>query len=183
MKKALSLLIAAMVFGCSTVEHAPVSQQGRPDPRDGELNFPAGYDTYPTFLKAVQKPGHVRELFVNSTGAKTRKGETFPNGSILVMEIYNAKKDDSGNVIKRPDGKHVKDDLVMVYVMEKGVGWGKNAPEGLENGDWIFTAFTPDGKPLEVDYSTCRGCHLPLKDKDFVHHYDVYFENRGQLYH
>jgi hemoglobin len=127
----------------------------------------------------VQKPKHVRELLVNPTGAKTKKGEMFPNGSVLVMEIYNAKKDADGNAIKRPDGKNAKDNLAKFYVMEKGAGWGKNAPKGLQNGDWIFTAFSPDGKPIKVDYTKCRACHLPLTGKDFVHRYDEYFDKRG----
>jgi hemoglobin len=46
-------------------------------------------------------------------------------------------------------------------------------------GDWVFTAVTPDGKPMDVDYSKCRGCHLPLNEKDFVHRYDEYFAKRG----
>ncbi len=103
----------------------------------------------------------------------------FANGSVLVMEIYNAKKDADGNAVTRPDGKNVKDNLAKVYVMEKGAGWGKNAPKGLKNGDWIYTAFTPDGKPMKADYTKCRGCHLPLNEKDFVHRYDEYFDKRG----
>jgi len=178
MKNAAMLFMAIMVFGCATAGSVSVAQSGS-GPKDGELKFPDKYDTFPTFLKAVQKPKHVRELFVNPTGAKTQKGEKFPNGSILVMEIYNAKKDSSGNAIKRPDGRNAKDNLAKFYVMEKGAGWGRNAPDGLRNGDWIFAAFTPDGKPMDADYTKCRGCHLPLKGEDFVHRYNEYFNKRG----
>jgi hemoglobin len=27
--------------------------------------------------------------------------------------------------------------------------------------------------------AACRGCHLPLVTKDFVHRYDEYFDKRG----
>ena len=148
-------------------------------PKDGELKFPAEYETFPRFLSGVQKPKHVRDLFINSTGAAAKKGEAFTNGSILVMEIYNAKKGSDGNPVKRPDGRNAKADLAKVYVMQKGQGWGHNAPKGLENGDWIFSAFSPEGTPIKVDYTKCRGCHMPLKDKDFVHRYDEYFDKRG----
>lgn len=178
MKKASLFLLIFTVIGCALMVKTETAHSGS-SPKDGGLSFPSSYDTYPTFLKAVQKPKHVRELFVNPTGAKTKKGEMFPNGSVLVMEIYNAKKDADGNAVKRPDGKNAKDNLAKVYVMEKGAGWGKNAPEGLQNGDWIFTAFSPDGKPIKVDYTKCRACHLPLTDKDFVHRYDEYFDKRG----
>jgi hypothetical protein len=180
MKKAWLFCLALTVIGCSTMDQTQTAQSG-PDPKDGGLSFPADHDTYPTFLKAVQKPKHVRDLFVNPTGAKTQKGDKFANGSVLVMKIYNAKLGSDGNAVKGSDGKNVKDNLAKVYVMEKGAGWGKNAPMGLKNGDWIYTAFSPDGKPLpNINYTTCRGCHLPLgESKDFVHRYDEYFDKRG----
>ncbi len=99
MKKVSLFCLAFMVIGCATMLQTETAQSGS-SPKDGELSFPSNYNTYPTFLKAVQKPKHIRELFVNPTGAKTQKGGMFPNGSILVMEIYNAKKDAAGNAIK-----------------------------------------------------------------------------------
>jgi hemoglobin len=150
-----------------------------PTPKDGELDFPSEYTSYPIFLKEVQKPMHVRDLYVNETGAKTQKGEAFPNGSVLVMAIYNAETNAAGTINKGPDRKHIKADLAKVYVMQKGEGWGNSAPAGLGNGDWIYTAFTPDGKPMDANYATCRGCHLPLNEDDFVHRYNEYFDKRS----
>lgn len=178
MNKLSLFLIIFLVIGCTKNGQTPSTQSGT-SPKDGELSFPSDYASYPTFLKAVQKPMHVRDLYVNPVGAKTQKGETFPNGSILVMAIYNAETDASGNVKKGSEGNNIKAGLAKVFVMQKGDGWGKNAPEDLKNGDWIYTAFTPDGKPIEVDYAKCRACHLPLKDKDFVHRYDEYFDKRN----
>jgi hemoglobin len=178
MKKLSIFFLLVMVIGCANSTQMQTAQSTS-SPKDGELSFPSGYTSYPTFLKAVQKPKHVRDLYVNSIGAKTQKGESFPNGSILVMEIYNAETDAAGNAVKGPDGKNIKADLAKVYVMEKGMGWGKNAPMALGNGDWIFTAFTPDGKPMDANYLKCRGCHLPLNEVDFVHRYNEYFDKRG----
>ena len=178
MKKLSLFFMFLMVIGCANNTQMPTAQSGS-SPKDGELSFPSGYTSYPTFLKAVQKPKHVRDLYVNPTGAKTQKGESFPNGSVLVMAIFNAQADAEGNVVKGPDGKNIKAGLAKVYVMEKGAGWGKNAPMGLGNGDWIFTAFTPDGKPMDANYAKCRGCHLPLNEDDFVHRYNEYFDKRG----
>ena len=164
--------LALTVFGSASLSFAN-------GPKDGELKFPASYETFPRFLNGIQKPKHVRDLFINDTGAHAKKGEAFANGSILIMEIYNAKKDNGGNVVKRPDGRNAKDNLAKVFIMQKGPGWGKNAPSGLQTGDWIFSAFAADGTRIEVPYKKCRQCHLPLKDKDFVHRYDEYFDNRG----
>ena len=178
MKKLLLFFMVFLVIGCANKVETTSAPSG-PAPKDGELNFPSGYTSYSTFLKSVQKPKHVRDLYVNPAGAKTQKGENFPNGSVLVMAIYNAQTDAEGNVVKGSDGKNVKADLAKIYVMEKGARWGKNAPAGLENGDWIYTAFTPDGKIMDANYAKCRGCHLPLNETDFVHRYNEYFDKRG----
>ena len=149
-------------------------------PKDGELEFPANYEKFPRFLSGVQKPKHVRDLFINPTGNTAQAGDVLPNGSILVMEIYNAKLDADGNPVKRPDGENAKDNLAKVYVMQKGKGWGKNAPADLKTGDWIYSAFSPEGKPIKANYAKCRACHMPLKDKDFVQRYNEFFNTRDR---
>ena len=99
------------------------------------------------------------------------------------MEIHNAKKNADGSFIRASDGNLVKDGLAKVLVMQKGAGWGKNAPKGLENGDWIYAAFNANGDRLDVEYAECRSCHIPLGNtKDYVHRYDEYFAKRGYSY-
>ena len=96
------------------------------------------------------------------------------------MEIYNAEQVTDGTFAKGPDGMLVKGDLAKIFVMEKHSGWGKRSPKGLQNGDWVYSAFKPNGDRLDVDYAKCRSCHLPLGEtKDFVHRYDEYFMTRG----
>ena len=183
MRNASVILPILLIMGCSSMVMTPSAQSGAM-PKDGELAFPSGYTSFPVFLSGVQKPDAVRDLYVNPVGAKTQAGQAFPNGSTLVMEIYNAKKDAAGNFEKGADGLLIKADLAKVFVMHKEAGWGANAPENLKNGDWIFSAFKPNGERLEVDYTKCRSCHLPLGDsKDYVHRYDEYFEKRAHGAH
>lgn len=149
-------------------------------PKDGELAFPSNYKSYPTFFAAIQKPNAVRDVYINKTGANAQQGQQFANGSILVMEIHKAQKGADGNFAKGSDGKLIKAGLVKVFVMQKGHGWGKHAPTGFNNGDWIYSAFTASGERLDVDYKKCRGCHMPLGEaKNYVHRYDEYFNKRG----
>lgn len=179
MRKVVMVGLMLSVIGCSSLTMTPTAQSGG-SPKDGELSFPSDYQSYPTFLMGVQKPNAVRDLYINKKGAEAHHGEAFANGSILVMAIHNAKKGPDGNFLKGTDGHLMKDGLAKVYVMQKDGGWGKNAPNGLENGDWIFSAFNPNGDRLDVDYAKCRGCHMPLGDaKDYVHRYDEYFQKRG----
>jgi hemoglobin len=156
-----------------------------PDPsvglkrKDGELALPGNYMVWPKFLSEVQRPDakQVRELFINPSGAKTNQGQPFPNGTVMVMELYKVKM--NGEAIETgPDGKFVKGDLAKVFVMGKGEGWGQDVPDSLKNGNWVFAAYGPDGKALAEDFTKCRACHAPLAAKDFVHRYGEYFENR-----
>lgn len=142
-----------------------------PAPKDGELSMPAGYRGWPVFLAGIEKAtGHVRDIYINPTGASATKGQAFPNGTVSVMEIYKAKNE---------NGRFIKGDLDKVFVMAKGAGWGASVPEGQKNGDWIYAAFDgATGAPAKVDYATCRGCHTPLADKDYIFHYDKYFDSR-----
>lgn len=175
--------LALVVLGCASTT-MPIAAQSDSIPKDGELVFPADYKSYSPFLHGIQKPDAVRDLYINPTGASAEAGQPFANGSILVMAIYNAKKNAEGTLEKGADGNLVKADLAKVFVMQKWAGWGKRAPENLKNGDWIYAAFKANGERLDVDYTTCRGCHLPLgASKDFVHRYDEYFEKRMQAAH
>lgn len=183
MRMSLMLGVILTVVGCTSMSMTPSAQSGSM-PKDGELAFPADYASYPTFLTGIQKPDAVRDIYINETGVAAHAGESFPNGTILVMAIFGAKKDSQGQLEKDPQGKLVKGELAKIYVMQKEQGWGKGAPAGLQNGDWIYSAFTPSGERLKVDYAKCRGCHLPLGEaKDFVHRYDEYFETRSHHSH
>jgi hemoglobin len=148
-------------------------------PKDGDLALPEGYRFWPVFLKDVQKSDAVRDLYINPVGARTSKGEMFPNGTMFVMEIYNAKKAADGSYEQGPDGKLVKDKLAKIFVMGKDKYWGQDVPENLKTGAWVYAAFTGEGKPLAANFTECRACHVPLAQKDFVHRYDEYFEKRG----
>ena len=179
MRKLVVMGMIFVVLGCTSMSITPSAQSGGM-PKDGELAFPSDYTSFPIFLKAIQKPNAVRDLYINKTGAEAHHGKPFANGSVLVMEIYNAKKGANGEFAKDGQGNLMKDGLAKVYVMQKGEGWGMHAPKGLKNGDWVFSAFKPNGDRLDVDYAKCRSCHMPLGDaKDYVHRYDEYFEKRG----
>jgi hemoglobin len=141
--------------------------------KDSEQPIPADYKSWPKFLSEVQRPDakQVREIYVNPLGHRTQKGQLFPNGTVFVMENYAAKPG--------ADGKLAKGDLLRVFVMGKGEGWGETAPQGLRNGDWVYASYGADGKMTADPIAPCRACHLPLTAKDFVHRYDEYFDKRS----
>lgn len=123
MRQARVMLLILVIIGCSSFSMAPSAQSGS-IPKDGELALPTDYKSFPFFLHGVQKPDAVRDLYVNLVDANTNHGQSFPNGTIMVMEIFSAKKDAEGNLAKGPDGKLIKGELAKVFVMQKEAGWG-----------------------------------------------------------
>jgi hypothetical protein len=176
MKTIAGVVTALLLMSCADMGGAPAVKF-----KDNEQPVPAGYKGWSKFLSEIQRPDakQVREIFINPVGGAAQKGQPFANGTILVMENYAAKAGADGTLMKGADGKLVKGDLLRVFVMGKGDGWGDNAPQGLKNGDWVYAAYTADGKMTSPEpIATCRACHLPLVKQDFVHRYDEYFDKR-----
>lgn len=149
---------------------------------DGEVTPPPDYRSWPRFLSTIDRHdvAQVREIYLNPVGAMARRGRAFPSGTVFVMEIYAARPHADGAPAFDPSGRLVKGPLQKLFVMAKGEGWGAGAePENLRNGDWVYSAFLPDGRtPAPDDLTACRSCHLPLAKQDFVHRYDEYFSGR-----
>lgn len=159
-KKVLMGAAVATLFSVSSTAFAK---------QDGAMDMP-DYKGWDIFLGGIEKKsGHVREIYINDVGAKAKAGEPFANGTVSVMEIYSA----SGEM-----GAMQKEKLQKVFVMYKGEGYGKSADKGMQNGDWVYGAFDAEGNKLDVDFNTCRSCHLPLTTADYVFHYDKYFASK-----
>jgi hemoglobin len=179
MKTFISLAVASLLLSCSGSPSAPPQML-----KDGELQVPADYRSWPKFLSDVARPDarQVRDIWINPVGARARSGEKFPNGTLIVMALYAAKASTDGSLLTGADGKPVKDKLLKVFVMGKNAGWGEAVPEGQRNGNWIYSAFLADAKTPSGDpIAPCRTCHLPLSKQDFVHRYDEYFSSRAPL--
>lgn len=170
------LALGLALSACSSMDDGKTA--AAPAPKDGELAMPANYTAWPVFMAGIQKKEvkQIRDIYVNKTGAQTKAGEAFPNGTVFVMEIHSVKLNADGSPALDSDGNMSKDKLSKVFLMAKGKGWGASAPAELRNGDWIYTAFEGNGTRGGADQSSCRACHLPLADKDYVFHYDAYFQ-------
>jgi len=141
--------------------------------KDGSVPLSKNYTHWTVFLKDVQRPDvkQVRELYVNSVGAKAKEGDAFPLGTTIVMENHEA--------VPGADSKLTPGAIVRIYVMHKIKGTPEGVPDGLQNGSWVYGSFTADGKPAVDDFQKCRACHLPLASKDYVQRYDDYFKARS----
>ena len=140
------------------------------------ISFPENYrSTYTNYLSMdrSQNPDQVIRMFANDI-AMQGPGEDgkLPYGSILVAEVYKAKKDENDNVIQSTLGQRIQGKFALVAIMQREKGFGANVPEALRNGDWDFAAFKPDGSPADKDLNACRACHLPLVDMNFLFSYE-----------
>lgn len=180
----LAASLTAVAFGlalsaCSSMEGGKTA--ATPAPKDGELAMPANYTAWPVFMAGIQKKEakQIRDIYVNTVGTQTKAGDAFPNGTVFVMEIHSVKLNADGTPMLDSVGNMSKDKLSKVFLMAKGAGWGESVPAALKNGDWIYTAFEGNGTRGAADQSSCRACHLPLANKDYVFHYDAYFQKRA----
>jgi hemoglobin len=184
--QALTAIRRALVIAAATVAVAGCT---RPEPAaslpatmaDGAYALPAGYRDWPVFLRGVQRPdaGQVRDIYLNRVAAGATAGQPFPDGSVLVMDLFAAQKSADGSLVKGPDGALVRGDLIKRFVMAKGPGWGAAVtPAALRTGDWVYSAWLPDGQPAPDPVAGCRGCHLPLAAQDYVPRASEYFASR-----
>ncbi len=153
--------------------------------QDGAVPLPAGYQAWPRFLSAVQRPDlkQVREIYVNPTGYRVEAGRPFAYGTTFVMENYAAEVDAAGNPLTGPDGKLVRGRLLRVFVMSKGPGFGSAAPPELRNGEWAYASYDAAGAKAADSPAACRACHLPQAGKDFVFRLDEFLAaRRGGTY-
>ena len=136
-----------------------------------DIEFPKNYKTFKNYLSMDQSQNadQIIRIFANDIAVQGMKEKgIFPYGSILTAEIYKAKKDKDGKVIESSLGRRIRDKLAVIAVMEKRKGASKKWTGDLNNGDWDFATFSPDGSVAKIDLKQCAACHAPLKDKQHV---------------
>jgi hypothetical protein len=105
---------------------------------------------------------HIRAILGNETAVEAmRKGtRPFPDGTILAKVAWSTRKNARFPVAVEPD-KFVQVEFMI-----------KDARKYPATGGWGFARFLgPELKPygLAPDFvQECFGCHVPVKDNDFV---------------
>jgi hemoglobin len=176
--QSMTIILAIALGACTQMQ----PMQSKAPTKDGEPTVPANFKTWPKMLTDIQRPDakQVRDMYIDPAGAKTRAGEPFPYGTIMVMENYAAVAKPDGTLETGADGKLVRGPLLRIFVMEKAKGAGMDVPEALRNGEWVYASYAADGKKTDDNLMACRGCHLTVPaNKDFVHRYDEYFQKRA----
>ena len=157
---------AGVTIACATALLVSATTVRAEEPR---IAFPANYRTAMInylSLDRVQNDDQVIRLFTSKAALDAGKaGKPIPYGTVIVAEIYKAKKNAKGEVIESSLGRRIRDKFAAVAVMQKEKGWGEKFSDEHKNGDWDFAIFSPKGERLvKKDLNACRACHAPLKE-------------------
>lgn len=183
MRRALLLATILMV---GVIEAAWAMQQTPgPAPTEDRVGFPDGYETEFTLLNVGDRPtgggsptaqATVRRFFVNDVAASVAPGEPWPYGSVIIMEINPAVRDEQGNLLRGPDGRLERGQTNQLFTMRKGEGFGVEY-EAQRAGEWEFVAYRPDGSYATPPQGTnpCAACHATVgkAPRDYVFHWEL----------
>jgi len=115
--------------------------------------IPVGYRQWPcvtTVVKSGRKVFRLR-FYVGGKGLFTRDQDSFPVGTVFIVESSPWGSDDSA---ERRGGS--------LFVMEKCVGVCSGEP-GVGSGEsWIYARYDAHGRSTEDEPGACGVCRLPL---------------------
>ena len=106
----------------------------------------------------------VRDLYANDDVLEAvRSGRPIPYGAVLVRNVFDVERDQSGAPVKDADGKVKRSKLLFTAVMEKRPGRGE-----FSAGEWWYQSFSPDRSPMHGGSGECFACHDKMRNQDFV---------------
>lgn len=173
---ALSMMVSVTAYGQTDTRFAYKGVTAEVVDDKGNMHIPADYQlTYQmlgTWAVAADKAAGSKEMHVvyasPGTIAAYRKNGHYPDGAVLVKEVYEAatKPMTTGTVSSA-------DTLVGWFLMVKDdVGrFPKNKLWGDGWGWAWFDAANPK-KTTSTDYKKdCQACHVPAKDSEWIYSY------------
>jgi hypothetical protein len=124
------------------------------------VSLPKGYDKWEKSKQQVINDKKsifygIHYTYVDKKAMKVyRNGGVYPEGSTFVVVQYG---------IRDEGGKPVQGRKSMIVLMKKD-------KRQKNTGGWLFTGYTPEGRPSGIDpVKNCYECHLKeAKDRDFI---------------
>ena len=131
-----------------------------------DVKLPAAYRDW-RLISVAHEEGNLNDLRAvlgNDIAIKAyREGKLpFPNGAIIARLAWKYVPSEENNKVFGRDQSFVAGDATNVQFMVK------DSTKYAATGGWGFAQFN-DGKPVdETGLSGCFGCHVPVKDRDFI---------------
>lgn len=167
------LLVSAAVYA-GTAAEANGQKNETVIGADGNLRVPSNYRTNYEFLGSwaiAENEGkgskQIHDVYASpGTVTAYRKDGRFPDGAVLVKEVYaTATSPMTTGIVSH--AKTLQGWFMMVKESENTHPDNKLWAEG-----WVWSWFDADNpvKTTSTDFKTdCQGCHVPAKDTDWVY--------------
>ena len=132
---------------------------------DPQVPYPQGYRDWHHVKSMVIEEGHplfgtfggIHHLYANDKAMKGYRGKIFPDGSVIIFDLLEARQD--GNAVTEGARK-------VVGVMHK------DSKKFKATGGWGFEGFGGGDSAKRVvggnATSACFACHQPQKAQDYV---------------
>ena len=157
----LKLILTAIAVMVSFV----VVAGGNPEFVQLPENYRTDYTQY-----QVQNRGNGKQLavlYANDIAVASAANSELADGSTIIMEVYKATMDESGEPVVNEDGLFKKGKFAAIAVMEKRSEWPEAFDQSQRADDWGFAIYQTDGTPKQNDLP-CASCHLPLQQQDYM---------------
>jgi hypothetical protein len=153
-----SVIFFGLIFVVTALFVLSLSGQGK-----SQVQYPEGYRNWVHVKSMLILPGHplydafggIHHIYANDKALRGYKTGKFPDGSVIVFDLLEAKSE-SNNYVEGP--------RKVVGVMYK------NSEKFKDTGGWGFEAFKGDTKERVVKnvVEDCFSCHASQEKEDFV---------------
>ncbi len=158
--------VATFFAGLPGVADSAVKSELLPNVAKSRVSFPADYKTRFTKYLTMNFPDdkQVRFFYASPVAVKAAAaGAPLPDGSMILVEVFNAKLDEKEDPVTGSDGFFAPDKIVGYAAMERQAGWGAEIPDMLRNDEWNYAPFTADKVQRSgFNQAVCLACHKPL---------------------
>lgn len=132
---------------------------------DPQVPYPQGYRNWHHVKSMVIEEGHplfasfggIHHLYANDKAMKGYRGKQFPDGSVIIFDLLEAKRE--GNAVTENARK-------VVGVMHK------DSKKFKDTGGWGFEGFAAGDRAKRVvggnAATACFACHQPQKAQDYT---------------
>jgi hypothetical protein len=128
----------------------------------GTVAYPAGYRTAFVEYGVVDAVSvkRVRTFYVaHEVLSAAAPGQALPDGTVLVMEVRDAKLDAGGQPVRDVAGRFLAGDRVVGLWVQAKAG-----------GVWSYARFNADGtRVIDAQLDRCVACHTTRAAQDFTY--------------
>ena len=165
MRYLLVVAIPLIVVGLLCMSLATVRASG-PATALFDVKIPTGYRDW-RLISVAHEEGNLNDLRAvlgNNIALKAYRENAlpFPDGAIIARLAWKYVPSEENNKVFGHPQSFIAGDPTNVQFMVK------NSKRYAATGGWGFAQFN-DGQPVDATgLSGCYGCHVPVKDRDFV---------------